>query len=240
MVNLHNLHKIKIPTIPVRLLAVMLIGVLFTSVAFAGGVRDYGQDPNRQCRVPSWGSASTPDTTDWSNPPSGFGPASTLDSDDTIPNCKRMERISYTSDPTGSGVQVSGARWRYSCAECNSGYHTYSLSMPSTMVVDCVVTWEECIKDTPCDGLVCEGMSSWGSYSGTSSTHNQTRCNSSTNKCEYSTVERQAPIIKRAVTAVQISANIDVLMGTMTKAVLLSWAALKDARYVRRMQLVLM
>ena len=185
MVNLHNLHKIKIPTIQVRLLAVMLIGVLFTSVAFAGGVRDYGQDPNRQCRVPSWGSASTPDTTDWSNPPSGFGPASTLDSDDTIPNCKRMERISYTSDPTGSGVQVSGGGWRYSCAECNSGYHTYSLSMPSTMVVDCVVTWEECIKDTPCDGLVCEGMSSWGSYSGTSSTHNQTRCNSSTNKCEY-------------------------------------------------------
>ena len=57
--------------------------------------------------------------------------------------------------------------------------------MPSTVVVDCVVTWEECVKDTPCDGLVCEGMSSWGSYSGTSSTHNQTRCNSSTNKCEY-------------------------------------------------------
>ena len=185
MVNLHNLHKIKIPTIQVRLLAVMLIGVLFTSVAFAGGVRDYGQNPNRQCRLATGGTATGVDSTDWSNPPSGFGPASTLASNDTIPNCKRMERISYTSDPTGSGVQVSGGGWRYSCAECNSGYHTYSLSMPSTMVVDCVVTWEECIKDTPCDGLVCEGMSSWGSYSGTSSTHNQTRCNSSTNKCEY-------------------------------------------------------
>ena len=55
------------------------------------------------------------------------------------------------------------------------------------------------------------------------------------------TVERQAPIIKRAVTAVQISANIDVLMGTMTKAVCLTWPILlKDARYVHRMQLVLM
>ena len=186
MVNLHNLHKIKIPTIQVRLLAVMLIGVLFTSVAFAAGIRDYGQDPDRQCRKPSFGSMSSPDPTDWSTvPPGGFGPASTLDSDDTIPNCKRMEQISYTSDPTGPGTVTYGSHWRYSCAECNSGYHKRSHSMPSTVVVDCVVTWEECVKDTPCDGLVCEGMSSWGSYSGTSSTHNQTRCNSSTNKCEY-------------------------------------------------------
>ena len=214
MVNLHNLHKIKIPTIQVRLLAVMLIGVLFTSVAFAAGVRDYGQNPSRQCRLDtSMGGAAVPDATDWSNPPSGFGPASTLASNDTIQNCKRMEQIRYTSDPTGSGTVTSGSRWRYSCAECNSGYHKRSHSMPSTSVTDCVVTWEECMKDTPCDGLVCEGMSSWGSYSGTSSTHNQTRCN---------TVERQAPIIKRAVTAVQISANIDVLMGTMTKAVRLT------------------
>ena len=186
MVNLHNLHKIKIPTIQVRLLAVMLIGVLFTSVAFAGGIRDYGQDPDRECREPSFGSGRGPDPTDWSIvPPGGFGPASTLASDDTIPNCKTMEQISYTSDPTGPGTVTYGSQWRYSCAECNSGYHKRSHSMPSTTVVDCVVTWEECVKDTPCDGLVCEGMSSWGSYSGTSSTHNQTRCNSSTNKCEY-------------------------------------------------------
>ena len=186
MVNLHNLHKIKIPTIQVRLLAVMLIGVLFTSVAFAAGIRDYGQDPSRQCRKPSFGAGNGPDPTDWSIvPPGGFGPASTLDSDDTIPNCKTMEQISYTSDPTGPGTVTYGSHWRYSCAECNSGYHKRSHSMPSTVVVDCVVTWEECVKDTPCDGLVCEGMSSWGSYSGTSSTHNQTRCNSSTNKCEY-------------------------------------------------------
>ena len=54
------------------------------------------------------------------------------------------------------------------------------------------------------------------------------------------TVERQAPIIKRGVTAVQISANIDVLMGTITKAVQLSWAAPKDVQNVHRMQLVLM
>ena len=187
MVNLHNLHKIKIPTIQVRLLAVMLIGVLFTSVAFAGGVRDYGQNPNRQCRLATGGTATGVDSTDWSNPPSGFGPASTLASNDTIPNCKRMEQIVYTSDPTGSGVQVSGGGWRYSCAECNSGYHTYSLSMPSTMVVDCVVTWEECIKDTPCDGLVCEGMGMliYEEYSETPLNHNWTRCNTFTNMCEY-------------------------------------------------------
>ena len=183
MVNLHNLHKIKIPTIQVRLLAVMLIGVLFTSVAFAAGIRDYGQDPDRQCRKPSFGSMGGPDTTDWSTvPPGGFGPASTLDSDDTIPNCKTMEQISYTSDPTGPGTVTYGSHWRYSCAECNSGYHKRSHSMPSTVVVDCVVTWEECVKDTPCDGLVCEGKTSWTNVSGE---NYQTRCNTGTNRCEY-------------------------------------------------------
>ena len=187
MVNLHNLHKIKIPTIQVRLLAVMLIGVLFTPVAFAAGIRDYGQDPSRQCREPSFGSGNGPDPTDWSNPPSGFGPPSTLASDDTIPNCKRMEQISYTSDPTGSGTISWGSRWRYSCAECNSGYHLVSHTMPSTSAVDCVVTWEECVKDTPCAGLVCEGMTSlaYEEYSETPSTHNLTRCNTDTDKCEF-------------------------------------------------------
>ena len=188
MVNLHNLHKIKIPTIQVRLLAVMLIGVLFTSVAFAGGVRDYGQDPSRECRLlTSLGAMSSPDSTDWSRPPSGFGPASTLASNDTIPNCKRMEQISYTSDPTGSGTQQMGGRWRYSCAECNSGYHTYSLSMPSTSMPDCVVTWEECVGDTPCDGLVCEGMDSpiYQEYSETPLNHNLTRCDYTYTMCEF-------------------------------------------------------
>ena len=186
MVNLHNLHKIKIPTIQVRLLAVMLIGVLFTSVAFAAGVQDYGQNPNRQCRLlTSLGAMSSPDPTDWSNPPSGFGPASTLASDDTIPNCKRMEQISYTSDPTGSGTQQMGGRWRYTCAECDLGYTKATYSMPSTSAVDCVVTWEECAHDGPCAGLVCEGMTSWGTYSETSSNHNETRCDRSTNTCEF-------------------------------------------------------
>lgn len=188
MVNLHNLHKIKIPTIQVRLLAVMLIGVLFTSVAFAAGVRDYGQNPSRECRLlTSLGAMSSPDSTDWSRPPSGFGPASTLASDDTIPNCKRMEQISYTSDPTGSGTQQMGGRWRYTCAECDLGYTKATYSMPSTSAVDCVVTWEECAHDGPCAGLVCEGLDSlaYEEYSETPLNHNLTRCDTYTNTCEF-------------------------------------------------------
>ena len=188
MVNLHNLHKIKIPTIQVRLLAVMLIGVLFTSVAFAGGVRDYGQNPSRECRLlTSLGAMSSPDPTDWSNPPSGFGPASTLASNDTIPNCKRMEQISYTSDPTGPGTVTSGGRWRYSCAECDLGYTKATYSMPSTSMPDCVVTWEGCAHDGPCAGLVCEGMDSlsYEEYSETPLNHNWTRCDTYTNTCKF-------------------------------------------------------
>ena len=52
------------------------------------------------------------------------------------------------------------------------------------------------------------------------------------------TVERQAITTKRGVTAVQISANSDAPMGTITKAVRLPWAAPKDARPVHRMQIV--
>ena len=52
------------------------------------------------------------------------------------------------------------------------------------------------------------------------------------------TVERQAITTKRGVTAVQISANSDAPMGTITKAVQLSWAAPKDVQNVHRMQIV--
>ena len=188
MVNLHNLHKIKIPTIQVRLLAVMLIGVLFTSVAFAAGVQDYGQYPGTDCREilvsSDWGS---PDSTDWSKPPEGFD-FSLRDSDDPIPHCLTTKTLRYVSSATpSSDIENEDIRWRYSCLDCEPGYYLRSHTGLSTDVLDCAVTWEECNPNI-CDGLVCENMRDWETYSETSSNYNVTRCDDSltgTAKCEF-------------------------------------------------------
>ena len=181
--------KINMPNPIVQLCAVVLVGIGVTSTALGAGFRDGGTESFYTCQAPGpiavgW------DTTDWSVPVTGYTGQSDLASDDPIPNCKTTTTIEYYGKPNG-GMEYGGGK-RNTCSACNTGYHLVSHTMPSQRQRDCIVTWEECVKDTPCDGLVCEGMSSWGSYSGTS------------------------------------------------KAVLLSWAALKDARYVRRMQLVLM
>ena len=174
--------KINMPNAIVQLCAVVLVGIGVTSTALGAGFRDGGTSSVYTCRAPNMGTPTGWDQTDWSVPVSGFTGQSDLASDDPIPNCKTTTTVSYYSDRAGFYV---GAHKRNTCSACNTGYHLVSHTMPSTSAQDCIVTWEECVKDTPCDGLVCEGMSSWGSYSGTSSTHNQTRCNSSTNKCEY-------------------------------------------------------
>ena len=174
--------KINMPNPIVQLCAVVLVGIGVTSTALGAGFRDGGTESFYTCQAPGpiavgW------DTTDWSVPVTGYTGQSDLASDDPIPNCKTTTTIEYYGKPNG-GMEYGGGK-RNTCSACNTGYHLVSHTMPSQRQRDCIVTWEECVKDTPCDGLVCEGMSSWGSYSGTSSTHNQTRCNSSTNKCEY-------------------------------------------------------
>ncbi len=192
MVNLHNLHKIKIPTIQVRLLAVMLIGVLFTSVAFAGGgqdwwVQDYGQYSERTCQpVITASDYGSPDSTDWLHPVDDdfLGESSVLDSDEPIPHCVTTKMILYVSSLDGDFENQDIRRWRYSCLDCEPGYHLRSHTMLSTDAIDCLVTWEECYPDS-CEGLVCENMGQWGTYDETSSNHNVTRCDYMTGKCKF-------------------------------------------------------
>ena len=171
--------KINMPNPIVQLCAVVLVGIGVTSTALGAGFRDGGTSSVYTCRAPNMGTPTGWDQTDWSVPVSGFTGQSDLASDDPIPNCKTTTTVSYYSD--GAGFYV-GAHKRNTCSACNTGYHLVSHTMPSTSAQDCIVTWEECVKDTPCDGLACEGRTSWMNVSGQ---NYQTRCNTSTNKCEY-------------------------------------------------------
>ena len=162
-----------------QLCAVVLVGIGVTSTAFGAGFRDGGTSSVYTCRAPDMGTPTGWDQTDWSVPVSGFTGQSDLASDDPIPNCKTTTTVSYYSDRAGFFV---GAHKRNTCSACNTGYHLVSHTMPSTSAQDCIVTWEECVKDTPCDGLVCEGKTTWTNVIGK---NYQTRCNTSTNKCEY-------------------------------------------------------
>ena len=170
--------KINMPNTIVQLCAVVLVGIGVTSTAFGAGFRDGGTESFYTCQDPGptmvgW------DTTDWSVPVSGYTGESDLASNDPIPNCKTTTTIEYYGKPNGG--MVSGAGKRNTCSECNTGYHLVSHTMPSQRQRDCIVTWEECVE-TPCDGLVCEGKTSWTNVSGQ---NYQTRCNTGTNKCEY-------------------------------------------------------
>jgi len=171
--------KINTPNPIVQLCAVVLVGIGVTSTALGAGFRDGGTSSVYTCRAPNMGTPTGWDQTDWSVPVSGFTGQSDLASDDPIPNCKTTTTVSYYSDRAGFYV---GAHKRNTCSACNTGYHLVSHTMPSTSAQDCIVTWEECVKDTPCDGLVCEGKTSWTNVSGE---NYQTRCNTGTNKCEY-------------------------------------------------------
>ena len=178
------MHIYILPFVPKtngRLVSTVIIGVLCTSVAFGAGFRDGGTDSSRTCTSPG-AVAIAWDATNWSVPVSGYTGESDLSSSDAIPNCKTTTTISYYSKPLGSGVILTGAAKRNTCSACNTGYHLVSHTMPSTTQKDCIVTWEECVKDTPCDGLVCENRTTWYNVAGQGY---QTRCNADTNKCEY-------------------------------------------------------
>ena len=171
--------KINMPVPIGQLCAVVLVGIGVTSTAFGAGFRDGGTDSFYTCQDPGFITVGW-DTTDWSVPVSGYTGQSDLASDDPIPNCKTTTTVEYYAKPNG-GV-VTGAAKRNTCSACNTGYHLVSHTMPSQRQKDCIVTWEECVKDTPCDGLVCEGKTSWTNVSGQ---NYQTVCDTGTNRCQY-------------------------------------------------------
>lgn len=165
-------------------LLVAICAVFITSTAWAastsGGVTDIPDGDAYVCReLTGTVMATGADATSWTQ---GAG----LRSDDNIPNCATQGKIYYTQDPqSGSSGSFMGARWRNTCVICDDNYGTVQYRQRSTALNDCMVIWNECEKLSGCLLEVCEGMSSWGTYSGTSSNHNETRCNSSTNKCEF-------------------------------------------------------
>ena len=165
-------------------LLVAICTVFITSTAWAastyGGVTDIPDGDAYVCRETSGGGiGSSADGTSWTQ---GAG----LRSSDNIPNCATQVKIYYTQDPQSGGSGIfTGTRWRNTCMICDDNYGTVQYSQRSTALNDCRVIWNECEKLSGCLLEVCEGMSSWGTYSGTSSNHNETRCNSSTNKCEF-------------------------------------------------------
>ena len=104
-------------------------------------------------------------------------------------SCKRVTAVYYQTKFIGTGSSNTPKK-KTSCLECATGYVAEPHS-GNTLGAVCHVTWYSCKKastvTTPCEGLPCEGMigSAYRSYSGTSTNHNLTRCNVSTNRCSY-------------------------------------------------------
>lgn len=108
--------------------------------------------------------------------------------DNSIPidttSCSSTANIIYSTKTTSGGVISQMYTTKY-CTACKSGYTLTETSAVSTNAPNCKVTYTECLKiqTIMCSGLPCAGASTWITYSG--QTGNETRCNSSTNKCEY-------------------------------------------------------
>ena len=101
----------------------------------------------------------------------------------TTIGCTNVLTIRYQSRTTYGAL---GAIYQKSyCTGCKTGYTLKQTSGISTRATDCRVTYSYCEQagTNACAGLVCEGEATWKTVSGKGY---QRRCNTSTNKCEYS------------------------------------------------------
>ena len=101
----------------------------------------------------------------------------------TTIGCTNVLTIRYQSRTTNGAL---GAIYQKSyCTGCKTGYTLKQTSGISTRATDCRVTYSYCEQagTNACAGLVCEGEATWKTVSGKGY---QTRCNTSTNRCEYS------------------------------------------------------
>ena len=154
-----------------QLCAVVWVGIGVTSTAFgAASVTDAGTSSSQTCQQitnqPGLGAEDT-----------SLSPAT-----DTS-GCNGSYAIGFITKSLG-GVTVSQQMKKTYCNSCKSGYTLRTATDVSTKAPDCKVTWTYCQKDVSrvCDGLVCAGKASWTDVSGE---NYQTRCNTSTDKCEY-------------------------------------------------------
>ena len=98
-------------------------------------------------------------------------------------NCATSDYIYYHG---GSGGASSSMNYRKQyCKTCNSGYHLEEKTQTSTRATGCTVTWTTCTDNPPCAGLVCQNELTWTNHDNYSTNHNQMRCNTSTDKCEF-------------------------------------------------------
>lgn len=97
--------------------------------------------------------------------------------------CSSTGTIAYRGE-SGGGVTTMNYKKTY-CTACRSGYVLAQTSGTSTRVRNCTVTWTTCVEDAPCVGLVCEGKTTWTNHPQYSSNHNQMRCDTSNDTCEF-------------------------------------------------------
>ena len=154
------------PNIIGQFCTAILASTVYSTAAFAAAsVTDAGENTWWNCTT-SYGSSIAED-------------ASLTPSTSTT-GCSATATISYMARNSQNMSQYVQRKKTY-CTACYSGYELTTVTATSTEATDCKVTWTYCKRI--CDGLVCEGKTSWTTISGKGY---QTRCNTSTNRCEYS------------------------------------------------------
>ena len=110
-------------------------------------------------------------------------PSSTT-SGGTASNCSASNYFCYRYKSNTASTYTK--RKQTYCTSCQSGY---TLKTTTVTRLGCKLQYNTCVKTatTPCDGLTCEGMTTWRNDTSTAGTqmHRQIRCDTSTDKCEY-------------------------------------------------------
>ena len=104
----------------------------------------------------------------------------------TASNCSASNYFCYRYKSNTASTYTK--RKQTYCTSCPSGYELQKTTVTRSGT-GCKIQYNSCVKaaTTPCDGLACEGMTTWRNDTTTLGTqlHRQIRCDTSTNKCEY-------------------------------------------------------
>ena len=113
---------------------------------------------------------------------STYCPSSTQSGGTAASNCSASNYFCYQYKSKTASAYTK--RKQTYCTSCRSGYELQKTTVTRT---GCTIEYNTCVKVTPCDGLACEGMTTWRNDTSTAGTqmHRQIRCDTSTNKCEY-------------------------------------------------------
>ena len=111
---------------------------------------------------------------------------SSTQSGGTASNCSASNYFCYQYKSKTASTYTK--RKQTYCTSCPSGYELQKTTVTRSGT-GCKIQYNSCVKaaTTPCDGLACEGMTTWRNDTTTlgNQLHRQIRCDTSTNKCEY-------------------------------------------------------